>query len=93
MKPSALLINTGRGGLIAEADLHEALENAIIGGAALDVLSIEPPTRGNPLIGARNCLITPHNAWATREARQRLLLESAENVRDFIQYRPRNLVN
>lgn len=93
MKPSALLINTGRGGLIAEADLREALENGIISGAALDVLSSEPPTRGTPLIGARNCLVTPHNAWATREARQRLLLESAENVRAFIQYRPRNLVN
>jgi glycerate dehydrogenase len=93
MKPSALLINTSRGGLISEADLRDALGNGTLAGAALDVLSVEPPTPGNPLIGCKNCLVTPHNAWATREARQRLLLESAENVSAFIRQRPRNLVN
>lgn len=93
MKPSALLVNTGRGGLVVEEDLREALENGTLAGAALDVLSTEPPTTGNPLIGARNCLVTPHNAWATREARQRLLLESAENVRAFLRGQPRNVVN
>jgi len=92
MKTSALLINTGRGGLINEPDLKWALENDGIAGAGLDVLSAEPPANGNILTGIKNCLITPHNAWATKESRQRLLHESAGNVRAFLAGNPVNLV-
>ncbi len=93
MKPSAYLINTARGGLIQEADLKEAIENGIIAGAGLDVLSQEPPVNGNILFGVKNCIITPHNAWASREARQRLLDETVENVRAVLNGKPRNVVN
>lgn len=93
MKPSAYLINTARGGLINESDLKEALENNVIAGAGLDVLSQEPPKNGNILFGVKNCIITPHNAWASREARQRLLNETVENVRAFLTGKPRNVVN
>lgn len=92
MKPTALLINTGRGGLVVEADLKAALEDGTIAAAGLDVLSEEPPRRGNPLLGLPNCLVTPHIAWASREARQRLIEESVENVRAFLAGRPRNVV-
>ena len=90
MKPTALLINTGRGGLIVESDLKEALEAEKIAGAGLDVISEEPPKKGNILIGVKNCLITPHHAWATKESRSRLLAESAENVSAFLAGHPRN---
>ncbi|MDX1943275.1 MAG: D-2-hydroxyacid dehydrogenase [Saprospiraceae bacterium] len=93
MKPSAYLINTARGGLIHESDLKEALENNIIAGAGLDVLSQEPPKNGNILLNVKNCIITPHNAWASREARQRLLNETVENVKAFLNGKPRNVVN
>ncbi|MBK8568254.1 MAG: D-2-hydroxyacid dehydrogenase [Saprospiraceae bacterium] len=92
MKQSAMLINTGRGGLIVEVDLKNALENGTIAAAGLDVLSAEPPKNGNVLLGARNSLITPHNAWATREARERLIAESVENVRAFLAGKPRNKI-
>lgn len=92
MRPSALLINTGRGGLVNEADLKWALEKGVIAGAGLDVLSEEPPANGNILIGTKNCILTPHNAWATKEARQRLSHESAENVRAFLAGTPINVV-
>jgi glycerate dehydrogenase len=92
MRSSAIFINTGRGGLVVEADLRKALEGGIIAAAGLDVLSEEPPKNGNPLLGVKNCLITPHNAWAAREARQRLIAETVENVRAFLAGRPRNLV-
>ena len=92
MKPSALLINTGRGGLVVEPDLKIALEIGLIAGAGLDVLTEEPPRSGNILIGVKNCLVTPHIAWATREARQRLIEESAENLRAFLAGSPKNLV-
>lgn len=93
MKPSAFIINTGRGALIQEDELASALKEAKIAGAALDVLSSEPPPVDNPLIGAPNCIITPHIAWATREARQRLLNESAWNIKAFLDGKPRNVVN
>lgn len=92
MKPGAFLINTGRGGLVVERDLAGALRNEKIAGAGLDVLSEEPPVNRNILIGIKNCIITPHNAWATLEARQRLLEESAANVKAFLKGMPRNKI-
>ncbi|MCB9049108.1 MAG: D-2-hydroxyacid dehydrogenase [Lewinellaceae bacterium] len=93
MKPTAYLINTGRGGLIDEAALKLALQSARLAGAALDVLTEEPPRGGNTLFDAPNCIITPHMAWATREARQRLLDITVENVQAYLRGEPRNVVN
>ena len=93
MKPTALLINTSRGGLVDEAALAQALNEGRLAGAGLDVLSTEPPEPGNPLLHASNCVITPHCAWATRAARQRLLDITVANVRAFQSGRPVNVVN
>jgi glycerate dehydrogenase len=93
MKRSAFLLNTGRGLLIDEAALAAALNEGRIAGAGLDVLSVEPPTEGNPLIGAKNCEITPHVAWATRAARERLLGLAAGNLEAFLRGETRNRVN
>ncbi len=93
MKQSAFLINTSRGQLVNEGDLAEALNNGRIAGAGLDVLSVEPPREGNPLLTAQNCIITPHIAWATRSARQRLLQTSLDNLAAWLNGRPQNLVN
>lgn len=93
MKKSALLINTARGKLIVEEDLAEALNNGLIAGAGLDVLSVEPPQKGNPLLHATNCIITPHIAWATKEARSRLLQIALENLKAFLNGSPVNVVN
>lgn len=93
MKPTAILVNTGRGGLVVEDDLVQALRNKSIAAACLDVMEAEPPPSDHPLFSLENCIITPHNAWATKEARQRLLDESVENVRAFIKGQPRNVVN
>ena len=93
MKKTAYLINTSRGGVVNEQDLAEALENGTIAGAGLDVLSVEPPKGGNVLIGAKNCLITPHIAWASLEARTRLLNIFLENVESFVKGTPVNVVN
>ena len=93
MRPGAYLINTGRGGLIHEADLRQALQEGHLAGAALDVLSQEPPPAGHPLTGLPNCLITPHLAWASQEARARLLAETAANIEAFLAGNPRNVVN
>jgi glycerate dehydrogenase len=92
MKKSAFLINTGRGPLIDETALATALNEGRIAGAGLDVLSVEPPKNGNPLIGAQNCLITPHIGWASCEARQRLINATAANVRAFLDGKPTNIV-
>jgi len=92
MKSSAVLINTGRGGLINEADLAAALNSGRIAAACLDVLSAEPPSKENPLISAKNCFITPHIAWATFEARQRLMHITVENLRLFLSGHPQNVV-
>lgn len=93
MKPSAFLVNTARGKLIAEADLAAALNEGRIAGAALDVLSTEPPGGDNPLLTARNCVITPHIAWASLEARTRLLEIAVDNAARFIAGSPVNVVN
>ena len=92
-KPTAYLINTARGGLIDESALANALNSGKIAGAALDVLTNEPPKADNPLIHAKNCIITPHMAWASLEARVRLLHATEENVRAFLQNTPINKVN
>lgn len=93
MKPSAFLINTSRGPLVNETDLAAALDAGRIAGAAVDVLSVEPPTVGNPLLTSRNCLVTPHNAWATQGARQRLMDVAVDNIRAFLAGQPQNVVN
>lgn len=92
MKPSAFLINTSRGLLIDEEALAAALRQKQIAGAALDVLSTEPPAADNPLLSAPRCLITPHQAWATFSARKRLLDIAAGNVRAFLEGRTDNAV-
>jgi glycerate dehydrogenase len=92
MKQTALLVNTGRGPLINEPDLAGALNNGTIAGASLDVLSTEPPAADNPLLEAKNCIITPHIAWATFEARSRLMDIAAENLKAFIKGEPVNVV-
>ena len=93
MKPSALLINTARGPLINERQLADALNAGRIAGAGLDVLSVEPPTESNPLLQAKNCVITPHIAWAAHAARVRLLKIAAENIRAYQRGQLQNRVN
>ena len=92
MKSTAFLINTSRGPLVNEADLADALNSGRIAGAALDVLSIEPPEADNPLFQAKNCRITPHIAWATFEARSRLMDVVVDNIRQWSDGRPVNVV-
>jgi glycerate dehydrogenase len=93
MKPSAWLLNTGRGPLVNEADLADALERGVIAGAALDVLSQEPPLADNPLLRAPRCLITPHLAWSTLAARRRAMQTTVDNVRALLAGTPQNVVN
>lgn len=93
MKPTAFLVNTGRGPLVNEQDLADALNAGMIAGAGLDVLSVEPALPDNPLVGAKNCYITPHIAWATFEARSRLMQIAADNLASFLNGTPKNKVN
>jgi glycerate dehydrogenase len=93
MKRSAFLINTSRGPLVDEAALAEALRADRIAGAAVDVLSREPPPAENPLLTAPRCIITPHLAWASRASRQRLLEQTVDNVRDYLAGEPVNVVS
>lgn len=93
MKPTAFLLNTSRGPIVVEQDLADALNQDRIAGAAVDVLSVEPPVAGSPLIGAKNCIITPHISWATKEARTRLMTGSLANLAAFVAGNPMNKVN
>ncbi|MCG8328950.1 MAG: D-2-hydroxyacid dehydrogenase [Chitinophagales bacterium] len=93
MKKEAYLINTGRGGLINEADLKKALEQGQLAAAGLDVLSSEPPPKDHILYGIPNCILTPHIAWSSLEARQRLLNITVENIKAFLSGEPQNVVN
>jgi glycerate dehydrogenase len=93
VKSTAFLINTSRGQLINEEHLADVLKQKKIAGAAVDVLSIEPPFKGSPLIGLSNCVITPHIAWKSFEARQRLLQTTLDNVKAALAGRPQNVVN
>ncbi|MDE7215078.1 MAG: D-2-hydroxyacid dehydrogenase, partial [Clostridia bacterium] len=93
MKKDAVLVNTARGGLVDEAALAEALNAGRLGGACLDVVDSEPMLADNPLLTAKNCLITPHVAWLARETRERLFDIVAGNLRAFIEGKPRNVVS
>ncbi len=93
MKPNAFLINTSRGPLLDEGAVAEALNSGRIAGAGIDVLASEPPSAENPLLTAKNCIITPHIAWATRSARSRLMDIAVDNVRAFLAGTPRHVVN
>lgn len=93
MRKEAFLINTSRGGLIVEEDLAYALNTGSIAGAALDVLSTEPPRGSDPLLRAKHCIVTPHIAWATREARGRLMSTALKNVAAWLSGHPENIVN
>ena len=93
MKKTAILINTSRGPVINEADLKKALDNGIIAAAGVDVLSAEPAKKDNPLLTCDNCIITPHIAWASFEARSRLMNIFKSNVEGFVAGKPINVVN
>lgn len=93
MKKSVLLLNASRGDLLNEADVADALNAGRLAGAALDVLTQEPPPRDNPLLSARNCLVTPHIAWASVDARGRILSTTVDNIRAFADGRPQNRVD
>ena len=93
MKDGVILINNSRGPLIVEADLAQALKSGKVAAAALDVVSTEPIREDNPLLGLPNCLITPHISWAPKEARQRLMDIAVDNLRQFLQGKPINVVN
>jgi glycerate dehydrogenase len=93
MKDSAFLINTSRGGLIVEEDLKNALNNNKLAGAAVDVVSSEPIKADNPLLNAENCIITPHIAWASKEARARLMQTTADNIEAFLEGKPTHVVS
>lgn len=93
MKDGVYIVNTARGGLIVEEDLRNALESGKVGGAAVDVVSTEPIKEDNPLLGAKNIIITPHIAWAAKNARERLLDKAVRNLEAFMFGKPINVVN
>ena len=93
MKDGVIILNNSRGPLIVEKDLAEALDSGKIAAAGLDVVSIEPIRQDNPLLTAKNCIITPHISWAPKESRQRLMDIAVENLKKFLQGTPINIVN
>ena len=93
MKRTAFLINTARGPLVDEQALADALNTGVIAGAGIDVIPVEPPQLPSPLFSAQNCIVTPHIAWATKEARTRLMNTAVENVEAFLAGSPQNVVN
>ena len=93
MKDGVLIINNSRGQLVVEEDLREALDSGKVGGAAVDVVSTEPIKGDNPLLGAKNCIITPHMSWGAKEARERIMNITADNIAAFIDGKPQNVVN
>ena len=93
MKDGVIIINNARGGCVVEQDLADALNSGKVAAAGLDVVSTEPISGDNPLLTAKNCIITPHISWASRECRQRILDTTVENVRSFLAGTPKNVVN
>ena len=93
MKDEVMIINTARGPLIVELDLKDALESGNVAAAAIDVASVEPILTDNPLLTAKNCIMTPHIAWASKEARERLMNTTVENLEAFLGGNPINVVN
>jgi glycerate dehydrogenase len=93
MKNNVIILNSSRGPLIVEVDLMEALNSGKVGGAAVDVVSEEPMKTDNPLLKAKNCIITPHIAWAPKETRQRLMNIAVDNLRSYVKGQPGNIVN
>ncbi|MBR6893986.1 MAG: D-2-hydroxyacid dehydrogenase [Bacteroidaceae bacterium] len=93
MKPTAILINTSRGPVVNETDVAAALNEGKIAAFGADVVSVEPAKKGNPLLMAKNCFLTPHIAWATKEARQRLIDICIANIKAFLDDKPQNVVN
>jgi len=93
MKKSAIFINTSRGAVVDDEALANALNNSKIAAAGLDVLTVEPPKKDNPLLRAKNCFITPHIAWGATQTRARLLGVIEENLKAFINGKPQNVVN
>ena len=93
MKDGVLIVNDSRGPLIVEEDLRDALNSGKVAGAAVDVVSTEPIRMDNPLLEAKNCIITPHIAWAPRESRQRLMNIAVANLKAFMEENPQNIVN
>ena len=93
MKDGVLIVNNSRGSLVVEKDLADALNCGKVGGAALDVVSTEPIRSDNPLLKAKNCIITPHMSWGAKEARQRIMDITVDNVVSFKDGNPKNVVN
>ena len=93
MKQGALFVNTARGGVMSERDLYDALQSGHLGGACIDTLRVEPMEENCILMGAKNCIITPHIAWAPVETRRRLMRIVTENIRNYLDGRPTNVVS
>lgn len=93
MKDGVIILNNSRGGLIVEKDLRKALNSGKVFAAGLDIISTEPIKADNPLLGAKNCILTPHISWAPKESRQRLMNIAVENLKNFLDENPINVVN
>ncbi|MBQ1423066.1 MAG: D-2-hydroxyacid dehydrogenase, partial [Lachnospiraceae bacterium] len=93
MKDGVILINNSRGQMVVEEDLADALNSGKIAAAALDVVSTEPVRADNPLLKAKNCIITPHISWAAKESRQRIMEVTVRNIRSFLDGNPVNVIN